>query len=63
MLKETQYDPDNYFLKHNYDDWFENKESTDTTRESDKEKSDVSSLEDDEEEVKEGKELNIFNLK
>ena len=28
-----------YFLKHNYDDWFENKESTDTTRKSNKEES------------------------
>ena len=50
-----------YFLKHNYDDWFENEESTETTRESDKEESvslsDMPPIEGDEDEVKKGKEL------
>ena len=50
-----------YFLKHNYDDWFENEELTETTRESDKEESvslsDMPPIEGDEDEVKEGKEL------
>ena len=46
-------------MKHKYDEWFENEESTDTTRKSDKEDSldlsDIPPLEGDE--VKEGKGL------
>ena len=49
-----------YFLKHNYDDWFENEESTDKTRESDKEEPDIPPLEGDEGEVKEGKGLKVL---
>ena len=41
-----------YILKNNYDAWFENEESTDQTRESDEEESDMPPLEVDEEEVK-----------
>ena len=56
-----------YLLKHNYNVWFENEESTDTTsRKSDKDESvylsEMPSLEDDEE-VKEVKKVNIFNFK
>ena len=51
-----------YFLKHNYNDWFENKESTDNTRERDKEESVMPPLEGDEEEVKEGKILTFLIL-
>ena len=36
-----------YFLKHNYNDWFENKESNDTARERDKEESVMPPLEGD----------------
>ena len=40
---EPKYDPDNLFLKtYNYDVWFENEESTNTSRESNKEESDMS---------------------
>ena len=53
---EPKYDPDNLFFKaYNYDDWLENEESTNTTRESDKEESDMLPLEGDEDEVKERK--------
>ena len=35
--KKSKYDPDNFFLKHNYDNWLENeKESTDTEESTDK---------------------------
>ena len=38
---EPKYNPDNLLLEtYNYDDWFENEESTDIKRESDKEESD-----------------------
>ena len=55
-----------YFLKHNYDSWFQNKESYDTTsRKSDKEEStdlsDMLPLGGDEE-VKEGKGLTRFPI-
>ena len=55
-----------YFLKYNYV-WFENEELTDkTSRISDKEESldlsDMSLLEGNEEEVKEGKVLNVLTL-
>ena len=62
----NKYDPINLFLEtHTYDNWFGNKESDDTaSRKSDKEESvdlaDMSPLEDDEEEVKRGKELKIL---
>ena len=51
---EPKYDPNNSFLEtYRYDDWFEDEELTDTTKESDKEKSvslsDMSPPEDDEE--------------
>ena len=52
---ERKYDLNKLFLEgYNYDDWFENWESTDKTRESDKEESDIPPLKNDEE-VKEGK--------
>ena len=53
----NKYDPVNLFLvdAYNYDNWFENEEQSDTTRKSDKEEFDMSSLENDKEEVKEGK--------
>ena len=35
---KSKYDPNTLFYEaYNYDDWFENKELTDTTRKSDKE--------------------------
>ena len=49
-----------YILKHNYDAWFENEESTDQTRENDEAESDMPPLEVDEEEVKVGKGLKIL---
>ena len=50
-----------FFLKHIYDVWFENEESTYTTRfgEEFADLSSMPSLEGDEEEVKEGKELKM----
>ena len=61
---ELKYDPKKFFLKaYNYDMWFENEESTYTTRKSDKEESVELShrppLEGDEK-VKEGKGLKIL---
>ena len=57
---ELKYDPDNLFCEtYNYDDWFENEESTDITRESDKEESDMPPLEGDEIEVKEKRIKNL----
>ena len=53
---EPKYDPDNLFFKtYNSDDWLENEESINTTRESDKEEPDMPPLEGDEDEVKESK--------
>ena len=58
---EPKYDPENLFLEtYNYDYWFQNKESTDIKRESDKEESEMPPLECDEEEVKEGIGLKIL---
>ena len=60
----NKYDPITLFIEtYNYDVWFENEESTDTTRKCDKEESvnlsDMPPLEDDGE-VKEGKGLKIL---
>ena len=57
-----KYDPVNFFFvdAYHYDNWFENEESTDTTRKSDKEESDMSPLEGEEEEVREGKRLTVL---
>ena len=58
---EPKYDPDNLFFKtYNSDDWLENEESINTTRESDKEEPDMPPLEGDEDEVKESKWLRIL---
>ena len=62
----NKYDPVNLFLEtYNYEDWFKNEESADTTRKSDKDEpvdlSDMPPLEGDEE-VKEGKGLKILTL-
>ena len=54
----SRYDPTNLFLEtYNYDVWFENKESNDTTK-SDEETTDLLQMPElkDDEEVKEGKE-------
>ena len=62
----NKYDPTNLFLEtYDYDIWFENKKSADTTsRKKDKEESvdltDMPPLEGDEEVVKEGKGLKFF---
>ena len=62
-------DPADLFLDaHNYDNWFENQESDDTTSEkSDKEQSahlsDMTTVEGNEEEVREGKGLEIKTQK
>ena len=45
---------------HNYDNWYENKESAHPTRKSDKEESDIPPWECDEGEVKKGKGLKIL---
>ena len=45
---------------HNYDNWYENKESAHPTRKSDKEEPDIPPWECDEEEVKKGKGLKIL---
>ena len=63
----NKYDPINLFFEtHNYDVWFENEESVDTPRKSDKKESadlsDMPPLEGDEE-VKEGKGLKILTPK
>ena len=61
----NKYDPIDLFLgTYNYDVWFENEESAETTRKCDKKESvdlsDMPPLEGDEEEVKEGKGLKIL---
>ena len=58
----NKYDPVKLFLvdTHNYNDWFKNEKSTDKLRKSDKEESYMPPLEDDEEEVNEGKGLKIL---
>ena len=58
---QPKYDHDNLFLEiYSYDEWFENEESTDKRRESDREEFDMAPLEGDEEEVKEGKGLKLL---
>ena len=57
---EPKYDPDNLFLKtYNYDEWFENEESTDKEESSDEEESvdlsDMPALNGDDEVKKENK--------
>ena len=66
MLKENKMSPNmiliSYFLKHNYDVWFENKESSDKEESTDKKKSTdlppMPVLEGDE--IKEGKGIKIL---
>ena len=59
---DDKYDPVDLFLvdAYNYDNSFENGKPTNTTRKSDKEESDIPPLEDDKEEVREGKGLKIL---
>ena len=57
---KNKHNPKESFLEtYNYDNWFENEESTDTTRENDKKESDISALESNKEGIKVEKGLKI----